>query len=105
MVKRSLLQSLNYEGYSAALTTKTTQDTPSQRSTPIELNALHEDLKYDSPELWYSILCGFILTFMIVGLSCTKLAWLRSKALVDRIDIDSTISIVCAGDLECLGLG
>ena len=75
MTKRlPLLQSLNYEGFSAALTTKTTHDTPSQRSTPTELNALYKDLKYDSPELWYFILCGFNLTFMIVGLSCTKLA-------------------------------
>ena len=37
MVKRSLLQSLNYEGFSTALTTKTTHDTPSQRSTLLNL--------------------------------------------------------------------
>ena len=36
---------------------------------------------------------------MIVGLSCTKLAWLQS------VNIDSTISIVCAGDLDMFGFG
>ena len=71
---------------------------PLREPPPIELNILHE---YDSCEL-HHILCSIILIFMIVGLGYIKLAWSRSKAPVHKINIDSPIDIVCAGDLDML---